>query len=113
QPTVVILGYGMASSLEEMDALNPQAGPLRFKSDMEKLMDAIKGLSTNKPVRFILLGPIRHESLGPPLPYPARHNKRLAGYVKVLQGIARERKCPFISLFDLIGPGRPLTDYGI
>ena len=156
QPTVVILGYGMASSLEDMQALERRTAAghesssqtnsarswncaLRFKADMGRLMDAIQSLSTNqvaghaeawtpneteghaKPwtpnqaVRFVLLSPIRHEDFGPPLPDPTRHNQQLALYVKVLRELAGERKCEFISLFDLGGDGkkRRLTDNGI
>src|SRR5439155_21907557 len=42
RPTVVIVGYGMASSLEK-----PPATPARFKEDMLHLMDAIQSVTTN------------------------------------------------------------------
>src|SRR5579859_6472 len=60
QPTVVIVGYGMASSF------NGMAGIAQFKADYNKLLDTIQSISTSGPVRFVLLSPIRHENLGAP-----------------------------------------------
>ena len=61
----------------------------KFVTDYNKLIDAI--LELNKETRFILLSPIRHEKLPPPLPDPARHNEFLASYTKAIQGIAEKR----------------------
>ena len=83
QPTVVVLGYGMASSFDGA------AGLEKFTADYNKLIDGI--LALNKETRFILLSPIRHEKLPPPLPDPARHNEMLAGYTKAIQGVAAKR----------------------
>ena len=80
QPTVVVLGYGMASSFDGA------AGLEKFTADYNKLIDGI--LALNKETRFILLSPIRHEKLPPPLPDPARHNPAragLAGDTKAIQ----------------------------
>lgn len=114
QPTVVLVGYGMASSFDG------EAGLAKFKDGLSKLLDAIEGVCTNKPVRFALLSPIRHENLGAPLPDPAAHNDQLALYTRAIRQLAAERKCAFVSLFDnLLGDGttthppRPLTDNGI
>ena len=59
QPTVVVLGYGMASSFDGA------AGLEKFTADYHKLIDGI--LALNPQTRFILLSPIRHEKLPPPL----------------------------------------------
>ncbi len=108
KPTVVILGYGMASSFAGEDGL------ARFKSDLTKLIDTIQGISGEKKVRFILLSPLRHEKLAGNLPDPARHNDQLALYSTALAQIATERGFPFISLFDWLPKGKePLTDNGI
>src|SRR5579859_6019554 len=114
QPSVVLVGYGMASSFDG------EAGLGKFKDGLNKLLDAIEAVCTNKPVRFALLSPIRHENLGAPLPDPAVHNAQLALYTRAIREIAAERKCIFVSLFDnLLGDGttthppRPLTDNGI
>ena len=58
----------------------------KFVTDYNKLIDGI--LALNKETRFILLSPIRHEKLPPPLPDPARHNPAragLAGDMKAIQ----------------------------
>jgi putative heme-binding domain-containing protein len=114
QPSVVIVGYGMASSFKGMDGLTD------FKAQYNKLLDAIQDICTNKPVRFVLLSPIRHENLGAPLPDPAEHNIQLALYSSAIDEIATERKATFISLFhNLLGDGtkthppRAFTDDGI
>ncbi len=80
KPTVAILGYGMAASLQEMtdrsgdimlnrDPARYGAEPMsaaRFKKELGELMDAI-----GKDTRFILLSPIRHEDLRGGLPAEA------------------------------------------
>jgi putative heme-binding domain-containing protein len=111
QPSVVILGYGMASSLEK-----PPATPAQFKAEMLQLMDAIQSVTTNRLVRFILLSPIRHEEFGMDAREIARHNDTLGSYTKALQEIAADRNCAFVSLFNALGPGKnpgQLTDNGI
>ncbi len=114
QPTVVIVGYGMSSSFDG------EVGLPQFKADLNKLLDAIQKLSTNGPVRFVFLSPIRHENLGAPLPDPAAHNQKLALYKRAISEIATERNSVFVSLYDnLLGDGtqshppRPFTDDGI
>jgi len=111
KPTVAILGYGMAASFEG------EAGAPKFKEDLGKLMDAIKAISAN--VRFILLSPIRHEKLPPPLPDPTRHNEQLALYTKAIREVAEQRQAHFVPVFDMLkdgtttNPPLPLTDNGI
>jgi putative heme-binding domain-containing protein len=110
QPTVLIVGYGMADSFAE------EAGLAPFQKNLERLLDTAREVSTNHSVRFILLSPIRHEDLGKPLPDPRPHNRWLTQYCKVIEGVARKRDCAYVSLFDL-DPGRSepshLTDNGI
>ncbi len=95
QPTVLIVGYGMA------DSFAGKAGLATFRKKLNQLLDTAQAVSTNHSVRFILLSPIRHENLGPPLPNPDHHNQELAEYAKAIEEIARERRCHFVSLFDL------------
>ncbi|HMJ90890.1 MAG TPA: hypothetical protein VK530_13800 [Candidatus Acidoferrum sp.] len=57
-------------------------------TDYNKLIDAI--LELNNETRFMLLSPIRHEKLPPPLRDPARHDETLASYTKAIQGIAEQ-----------------------
>ncbi len=108
KPTVVILGYGMASSFAGDEGL------ARFKFDLIKLIDTIQGISEGRKVRFILLSPLRHEKLPGHLPDPATHNDQLALYSTAIAKIAAERGFPFISLYDWQPKGRePITDNGI
>ncbi|MGI8965318.1 MAG: hypothetical protein ACR2H1_04425, partial [Limisphaerales bacterium] len=74
KPTVVFLGYGMASSFDG------EKGLPKFVGDMNRLIDAIQQQAGKEKVRFVLLSPIRHENLGAPLPNPAKHNDQLALY---------------------------------
>ena len=114
QPTVVIVGYGMA------DSFDGEAGLPKFNADMNNMLDAIQEVCTNKNVRFVFLSPIRHENLGAPLPDPTAHNRQLALYTRAVDEIATERKSPCVLLYNnLLGDGttshppRPFTDDGI
>ncbi len=113
KPTVVFLGYGMASSFAGAE------GVAKFKADMNQLIDTIQQICQGIPVRFVVIGPIRHEALGPPLPSPVKHNEQLALYSKALHDLADQRGYPFVPLFDMFAgttPGKgqfPLTDNGI
>jgi putative heme-binding domain-containing protein len=114
KPTVVFLGYGMASSLDGP----PPAS--EFIADLTRLMDTIEQLCAPGKVRFVLLSPLRHENLPPPLPRPARHNEVLAQYTVALKDLAEKRGAVFVDLFHAFdsprqraGGSRPLTDNGI
>jgi len=108
KPTVVFLGYGMASSFDG------EAGLPKFKSDLEHLMQAIQDNSTNA-VRFVLLSPIHHFKLPAPLPDPTAHNRQLSAYTKAIREIAEKRGVPFVDLFGWSpsAPTREITDNGI
>jgi putative heme-binding domain-containing protein len=111
QPSVVILGYGMASSLEK-----PPATAAQFKAEMLQLMDGIQSVTTNGLVRFILLSPIPHEGFGMDAREIANHNGMLELYTKALGEIADSRNSLSVSLFDELSKGRntpTLTDNGI
>ena len=134
QPTVAILGFGMAASLQEMTdlandwTLNPDparygAEPMtaaRFKKELGELMDTISASAKDAKVRFILLSPIRHEdlrSVRAGLPDPTAHNALLTTYSKAIAELARERGAAFVpcdSLPTAKGKGAPpVTDNGI
>ncbi|NBV33619.1 MAG: hypothetical protein EBR81_07500, partial [Proteobacteria bacterium] len=130
KPTVAVLGYGMAASLEEITALakdpNLNADPTRygtefsakkFKADLAALMDVITEAS-GAPVRFVLLAPLRHEDLRsarPGLPDPATHNAILAGYTQAIQELAAERGARFVDQAAVTQSAsqKPLTENGI
>ncbi|MBM3868808.1 MAG: hypothetical protein FJ384_07765, partial [Verrucomicrobia bacterium] len=112
KPTVAIIGYGMAASLEELTyrqndpALNPDPArygtehtPARLKREVAQLMDLITKHGAGGKVRFVLLGPIAHEDLRgsrPGLPDPTEHNKLLAAYGRSLAELAAEKHIPFV-----------------
>ncbi len=112
KPTVAILGYGMAASLDDLTyrkndpVLNPDPArygldhsPEKFRNDLLKLMDLITQASPEGKVRFVFVGPIRHEdqrATRPGLPDPAEHNTMLAEYEKIIQQLATEKQSPFI-----------------
>ena len=91
KPTVVFLGYGMASSFENQ--------PEQFGKDMRALKEAVLK-AAGGAVRFVVLSPLRHEHLGGGLPDPAAHNRQLAAYTKELQRMAAADRDVFVSLFN-------------
>ena len=93
KPTVAILGYGMASSLE-----GGEFGLDKFEADMKRLIARIR--QTGAIPRFVVLGTIRHESLDAPLGNPAAHNQVLAKYNARLKKIAGAEHALFVPLFD-------------
>ena len=132
KPTVAIIGYGMAASLEELTyrkndpALNPDPArygtehtPARLKREVAQLMELIKEASPAGKVRFVILGPITHEDLRgsrPGLPDPAEHNQMLAAYGSILQELAAEKGARFLSAEWKANAGIALefgTDNGI
>jgi putative heme-binding domain-containing protein len=112
-PTVVFLGYGMAGSFAG------EAGLSKFGSDLDKLMDAIQQNAGDTKIRWVLLSPVSHEKLPPPLADPATHNAQLAAYTKAIKDLAARRAAHFINLFDALDqskfkvPVPALTDNGL
>jgi putative heme-binding domain-containing protein len=112
KPTVAVIGYGMAASLEELTylkndpVLNPDPArygtehtPARLKREVAQLMELIKEASPAGNVRFVILGPIRHEDLRgsrPGLPDPTEHNRMLDAYEGVLLELAMEKGATFL-----------------
>ena len=107
KPTVVFVGYGMASSFAGA------AGLPKFKADYNRLLDAIERISPG--ARLVLLGPIGHGALRSPWPNPFLHNQELKLYSQAIEEIARNRGQRYADLLDLQrhGEGTKLTDNGI
>ncbi len=110
RPTVVFLGYGMANSFEG------EAGLEQFRQSYQQLIDGI--LVLNPETRFVLLSPLRHEKLPPPLPDPSAHNEQLALYSKAIEDMAGQRGFRFLDLGALLSKeereaAEPSTDNGI
>ena len=109
KPTVIFISYGMGESFDGEPGLEP------FRQGFERLLDMLKDLDA----RTVIIGPTRHEDLGPPLPDPTEHNRHLRMYGDALKEIAAKRKHRFIDLYEMLGDGAkadppaPLTDNGI
>jgi lysophospholipase L1-like esterase len=106
-PTVLIVGYGMAESFDG------DAGLPAFAKGLDTMLDA----TTRSKPRLVFLGPNRHEDLGRPLPDPTEHNRQLRRYADAIRDTAGRRGGAFVDLFELLGKefssARPLTDNGI
>ena len=95
----------------ENEAYAGEAGLADFRSGLNALLDALKPTGA----RVLLLGPRKHEKLGPPLPDPAPYNANLKKYTEVIAAVAKERGHAFIDLYDLPGKtenGLHLTEAG-
>lgn len=109
KPTVIFISYGMGESFDGEPGLQP------FRQQFERMLDMLKDLDA----RTVILGPTRHEDLGPPLPDPTEHNRNLRMYADALMEIAASRGHRFIDLYEMLGDGTkhdppaPLTDNGI
>ncbi len=111
KPTVVFVGYGMASSFDG------EAGLPKFKTDYNQLLDTIEKISPG--VRFVLVEPISHKdalSLDH-CTSPAEetiHNKNLDLYRNAIRQIGITRSARTISMEGLSGSSKVAwTDNGI
>ena len=66
KPTVIFIGYGMSESFDG------EAGLPRVPRGARAHARHAEG---PERAETVLIGPIRHENLGPPLPDPAEHNR--------------------------------------
>ncbi len=93
QPTLLVICYG------ENEAYAGEAGLQEFRGGLNKLLDALKPTGA----RVLLLGPRKHENIGPPLPDPAKYNAGLRKYNDTIAAVAKEREAAFIDVYDLPG----------
>ena len=87
RPTVVMFGYGMASSLER-----GIEGVDRFRQDYDRLIDTVKKVSPE--ARFVFLSPISRSD-------DALQNRSLAKYSKTIESIAKRNGSPYVNLQDI------------
>lgn len=110
RPTLVFVAYGMNESFDGPKGLD------RFRQGYAKLLNM---LEAETGARVVLLTPIAHEQLPPPLPDSSAHNRDLALYCDTVRQIGAERKYPVIDLFHPVldafkSSGRPaMTSDGI
>lgn len=105
QPTIIFVAYGMNESF------NGSAGLGEFQRGLGHMLDM---LSANK-ARLVLISPIRHERLPPPLPDPSGHNQNLDQYVNAIATVAAQRNYSMVDLFHTwpSNSQQPLTTDGI
>jgi lysophospholipase L1-like esterase len=98
KPTLIFVAYGMNESFAGPKGLDA------FVQGLDRMLDMLE--SSNAPgVRIVLISPIRHEDLGPPLPDPTEHNKNIQLYIDAMEKVAQQRAYPFINLFVALGDG--------
>ena len=109
KPTLVFVAYGMNESFQG------PAGLEHFRDGLNRLLDML----TAGGARVVLISPIPHENLGPPLPDPVAHNRDLAAYSDAIRQIAASRSTTFLDLMagmaekSPAAPGEALTRDGI
>lgn len=112
KPTLIFVAYGMNESFEGPKGIEP------FVQGLGRMLDMLSA-SSSQGVRIVLISPVRHEALGPPLPDPTEHNKNIELYIGAMEKIAQARGEAFINLFDALGDGTkdefhtPFTSDGI
>ena len=104
KPTVAILDYAMTASFDGEEGVG------KYTSDLGKLMEAITQVS-GQPVRFVLVGPIAHETDNPKDAEAVTHNASLKLYNLATQKFAAEHGAIFADLFTKHpGKSRLTTD---
>lgn len=93
RPTVLIVGYGMAASLD------PNYDTQRFENDLTRLVETVADRVEPAP-RIVLLGPPSHENLGPQFGDVEAHYRELEKYRDVVKFVAERTNQRFI---DLLG----------
>ncbi len=100
KPTVAVIGYGMASSLDGSTVA-------QFKLDYRRLVEHIKGSAGKKnPLRLVFMSPIAHENVGGKLPDGKAHNIVLEKYWEAIGDLAREHDAWFVDLYRYLGVSR-------
>ena len=85
KPTLLVLGYGMASALEDS-----AAGVDEFLTSYQRLLAKAKVISPD--VRFLFLSPIQHLDRDSP------HSRTIQQYAESVKVIAAENGSPFVDL---------------
>lgn len=93
KPTIILVGYGMNESFAG------EAGLAEFESGLNVLLDTIG----ETKAQVVMISPIPHEKLPPPLPDPSEHNRNLARYRDTMKTVAQGRSIAFVDLINLMG----------
>ncbi len=96
KPTVILVSCGMNESFDG------EAGLPKFVEGLNRMLDGF----APSGAKVVLISPIVHEKLPPPLPDPAEHNRSLGLYRDALAKVARERGLIYVDM------SRPRTGDG-
>ncbi len=88
-PTVIFVGYGTNESFAGASGVAP------FREGLVRLLEQ---LEKHKP-RIVVLSPIPHERIVPPLPDPEERNANLKLYTDAMGEISSERGHAFVDIF--------------
>ena len=102
KPTLVLLAYGMNESFD-----GPK-GLAHFEQGLNRMLDMLAATGA----RIVVISPIPHENLGPPLPDPAQHNQNIRLYSDSMRKIAQQRQYAFIDLYEELGGGTQAAPTG-
>ncbi len=94
RPTWVFVAYGTNESFAGPEGLDAFAAGLR------QLLDVLSATGAG----IVLMTPIPHENLGPPLPDGSVQNENLELYSQAIAHVANERGCWLVDLFHQLGP---------
>ena len=103
---VLIACFGMNESYAGYEGLTD------FRRNLESWLDDQLATSYNaeSPPRIVLVSPIAHEDLGPPLPDGEDHNFILDRYVRIMRQVALRKGVVFIDLFDPTRDAMKISD---
>jgi lysophospholipase L1-like esterase len=91
RPTLIFIAFGMNESFDGRKGLE------HFKQGYVRLLNM---LEAEPGAKIVLVTPIAHEQLPPPLPDASAHNKDLALYSDAIRELAKERHEAVVDLFD-------------
>jgi lysophospholipase L1-like esterase len=94
QPTVIFVAYGMNESFAG------ESGLADFQSGLDGMLDMLSA----SHARIVLISPIAHQTVPPPLPDPAEHNRSLEMYTGAIESTANKRGLFFVDLFHGFAP---------
>ena len=110
KPTLIVANYGAVA------AFDGEGGEAEFIAGYGRLLDMLASASGG--ARIALMSPPPCETLPPPLPNMDAQNARLASFRDAIHGLAKERGCAFLDLFEALGSGKsrraqPWTNTGV
>ena len=107
EPTLIFSAYGSNA------AFAGERGLDSFVAGYERLLNVLEATGA----RVVLVSPMKHQNLGPPLPDHTRYNQVLAVYRDAIRQLAKSRRLGFLDLYDALDNAdadmAALTDNGI